>query len=157
MRLGNYLAFLSGALLAGCATANVIQTSQNTALVQSSAAPACGGIGAARVAQKEAAVATLKAGYDRYIIVDAASANNVHVYQTPGSYHTTAYASGPFVSATTTYQPGMPIVAGSHDQSFAIRMFKDGEPGAENAISARSALGPEWEKQLKQPILTCTN
>lgn len=155
MRSAGYFAPAVGLLLVGCAAANTIQTSRNTAIVQSSAAPICGGIGAARTAQKQAAIATLKAGYDRYIIVDAAAADNVHVYQPPGSYHTTAFANGPFVTATTTYQPGVPIVAGHHDQSFSIRMFKDGEPGSENALSARDTLGPDWEKQLKSPIMTC--
>jgi hypothetical protein len=146
-----------GATVAGCAAASTIQTSQNTAIVQSSAAPACGGMGAARVAQKQAAIATIKAGYDRYMIVDAASANNVRVYQTPGTYNTTGFVSGGYLNTTTTYQPGMPVVAGSHDQSFAIRMFKDGEPGASNALSAREALGPEWQKQVSKQIVTCTD
>ncbi|QKD01495.1 hypothetical protein [Mesorhizobium loti] len=142
--------------LAGCASANTVQTSKNTAVVQSSAAPACGEIGAAKVAQKQAAVATLKAGYDSYIIVDAASQNNVQVVQTPGTYNTTAVANGNYVTATTTYQPGVPIVMGHHNQAFAIRMFKNGEPGSENALSARDALGPDWQNKMKQVTLTCS-
>lgn len=117
---------------------------------------ACGEIGAAKVAQKQAAVATLKAGYDSYIIVDAASQNNVQVVQTPGTYNTTAVANGNYVTATTTYQPGVPIVMGHHNQAFAIRMFKNGEPGSENALSARDALGPDWQNKMKQVTLTCS-
>ena len=144
-------------LLGGCASANTIQTSKNTAIVSSSAAPACGGIGAARVAQRQAAVATLKAGYDSYVIQDAASENTVHVVQTPGIYNTTAVANGNFVTATTTYQPGVPIVTGRRGQAFAVRMFKDGEPGSENALSARDALGPDWQKKMNEVVMTCTN
>jgi hypothetical protein len=48
--------------LSACAGTNTIRTSQNTAIVQASAAPVCGGIGAARVAQKQAAIETIKAG-----------------------------------------------------------------------------------------------
>lgn len=75
----------------------------------------------------------------------------------PGTYNTTGFVSGGYLNTTTTYQPGMPIISGSHDQSFAIRMFKDGEPGAANALSARTALGPEWEKEVKKQIVTCTD
>lgn len=143
-------------MLSGCAAANTIQTSQNTAIVQAAAAPACGGIGAARVAQKQAAKATLQAGYDRYIIYNGASANNVGVVQGPGSYNTTANVVGNSVYARTTYTPGMPMMVGTHDQQFGIRMFKEGEPGANEAIDARSTLGPKWAQEMKRTTLTCT-
>jgi len=157
MKASAWAALGIAAMLSGCAAASTIQTSKNTAIVQSSAAPACGGMGAARVAQKQAAIATLNAGYDRYIIVDAASANNVQVYQAAGSYNTTGYVSGGYLHARTTYQPGTSIVSGTYDQSFAVRMFKEDEAGAHNALSARETLGPEWQKQVRQKILTCTD
>lgn len=142
--------------LAACAGTNTIRTSSDTAIVQASAAPICRGAGAAKVAQKQAAIETIKAGYDRYIIVDAASANNVQVAQTPGSYHTTGTVYGGYVSATTTYQPGMPIVYGTHDQAFAIKMFRDRDPGSGRAISARETLGPKWQELVKAgSIRTC--
>jgi hypothetical protein len=140
--------------LSACVGTNSVRTSNDTAIVQASAAPICGGIGAAKVAQRQAAIETLKDGYDRYIIVGAAAADNVHVYQTPGTYNTTATVNGSFIAATTTYQPGMPIVAGHHDQSFAVKMFHEGEPGAENALPARSVLGPKWQEIIKSGSLT---
>lgn len=142
--------------LSACASANTIQTSANTAIIQAGAAPACGAAGAARVAQKQAAVATLQAGFDRYIIVDAASQNNVRMVQGAGTYQTTAVRTGNWVNATTTYQPGPMMAAGSHDQSFSIRMFRDSEPGANMAISARSVLGPEWQTEMNKRTMTCT-
>jgi hypothetical protein len=75
----------------------------------------------------------------------------------PGTYNTAGFVSGGYLSTTTTYQPGMPVVAGSHDQSFAIRMFKEGEPSAANALSARMALGPDWQQQVNRQIVTCTD
>jgi hypothetical protein len=151
------LALLGCVLVGACAGTNTIRTSNDTAIVQASAAPVCGGIGAARVAQKQAAIETLRAGFDRYIIYDAASANNVQVAQMPGTYQTTGIVSGGFVSATTTYQPGPTIVAGSHDQAFAIKMFREGDPMAARAISARDTLGPKWQEAVKSGSLTtCT-
>jgi hypothetical protein len=145
---------LSAGLLWGCAGTNVIRTSNDTAIVQASAAPACGGIGAARVAQKQAAIETIKAGYDRYIIVDAASASNITTTQMPGTYNTTGVVRGGWVSAQTTYTPGPVITSGSHDAAFAIRMFRDGDPGANQALSARDTLGPKWPEIIKGGSLT---
>lgn len=148
----------STAALSACAGTNTIRTSQNTAIVQASAAPVCGGIGAARVAQKQAAIETIKAGYDRYVIVGAAAADNVHVAQMTGSYQTTGVVSGGYLNATTTYQPGPTMVYGSHDQNFGIRMFHDGEPGASGAISARQALGDKWQEMVKAgSVRTCAS
>jgi hypothetical protein len=144
-------------LLAGCAGTNTIRTSQDTAIVQASAAPICGGIGSAKVAQKQAAIETLKAGYDRYVILGAASTNNVRATQLPGSYRTTGTLQGGALNATTVYQPGPTMVSGTHDQSFAIRMFRDGEPGSGQALSAREMLGPEWPELVKAgAVRTCT-
>ena len=144
--------------LSACAGTNTIRTSQDTAIVQASAAPVCGGIGAARVAQKQAAIETIKAGFDRYIIVGAAAADNVQVAQMPGSYQTTGVVNGGYLNATTTYRPGPTIVYGSHDQNFGIRMFPDGEPGASNAISPRNMLGPKWQELVEAgSVRTCAS
>tara|TARA_R110002012_G_scaffold27229_1_gene87306 strand:+ start:29280 stop:29645 length:366 start_codon:yes stop_codon:yes gene_type:complete len=120
----------------------------------------CGSVGAARVAQKQAAIETIKAGYDRYIITGAASDNSVGVTQLPGHYNTygTANVYGNYgtFNATSVYQPGPTIVTGSYDQSFAIRMFKDGEAGAKQAVSAKETLGPKWEKIVKDGVRMCT-
>lgn len=146
---------LSVVALAACTSSNAVRTSANTAIIQTSAAPVCGGTGAAKVAQQQAAIETIKAGYDRYIIMDARSANNIGVMQTPGKFQTTGTLSGGVYNGTTTYQPGMPIVYGSHDQAFAIRMFRNGEPGAGQAIPARDILGPKWQEKVKAGVNTC--
>ncbi|TAN02336.1 MAG: hypothetical protein EPN45_11600 [Rhizobiaceae bacterium] len=153
----------SGVLLvSGCAGTDIIQTSGDTAIIQTRVAPICGSTGAVNTAQKQAAIETLKSGFDRFIIVGAASADTVHVTQGPGSYSTTGtmngnYRKGGFYTGTyngiTTYHPGMPIVHGDHRQAFSIKMFHKGEPGYENAISARKTLGPKWKDAMKQGSL----
>jgi len=143
------LALVAALLAAGCTSSNTIQTSADTMIIQTRAAPVCGGSGAARAAQRQAAIQTIKAGYDRYIIYDAASYSNVATRQMPGTYHTMGSVYGRNLMATTTYTPGPTIVSGSHRQSFAIKMFREGDPGAGRALSARSILGPEWEKAVE--------
>lgn len=148
---------LSALVLTACTSSNAIRTSSNTAIIQTSAAPICGGVGAARVAQQQAAIETIKAGYDRYVIMDAASASNVRIVQTPGSYQTIGTIGGGFINTSTTYRPGPAFAAGTHDQSFAIRMFRDNEPGAAQAVSAREILGEDWQALVQSGrVNTCT-
>lgn len=120
----------------------------------------CGGAGAANVAQKQVAIETLKAGFDRYVIVAAAASNDVRVTQMPGSYQTSGMATVHGNMATyhgnTRYVPGPTIVSGGHNQTFAIRMFRNGDSGAANAVSARDTLGPKWQEMVKAgTIRTC--
>lgn len=143
--------------LSGCAGTNAIRTSQDTVIIQASAAPVCGSIGAARVAQRQAAIETIKAGYDRYVILGGAAASNVTATQMPGTYHTAGHYGGGWVSARTTYTPGPVIYSGSHDQSFAVKMFREDDPYASQAISARDTMGPKWAEEIKGgSVTTCT-
>ena len=75
--------------------------------------------------------------------------------QLPGSYNTTATYGGGFYRGRTTYEPGATIVSGSHDQGLAVAMFRDGDTGAQQAISAREMLGPEWAEKVKTGVRTC--
>ena len=142
-------------VLGACARGQAVRTSANTMIVQTSAAAVCGGQGALAASQRLAAIETIRAGYDRYIITGGEAQNNVRVSQLPGSYNTEGtYGRGSY-QATTTYQPGATIVSGSHDQGLAIVMFHEGEPGAQQAIGAREALGPEWEDKVKKGVNFC--
>lgn len=150
------LLILCGAVLAGCTSSSTIRTSQNTAVIQTSAAPVCGAVGAAQAAQTQAAIETIKAGYDRYVIVGAQAANNVAVSQMPGQYQTSGQYNGfGGWNSTTVYRPGPLVVSGSHDQALGIRMFREGEIGAEQAVSARDVLGPKWAELVKSGKHTC--
>jgi hypothetical protein len=137
-----------------------MRVSQNQAIIQTSAAPACGNVGAARAAQKQAAVETIKAGYDRYIITSAAAANNVQSTQMPGTYQTygtvNSYRGYGTVNATTTYTPGPTFYSGTHDQAIGVRMFKTGEPGFEQALDAKETLGPKWAMIVKDGVNICS-
>ena len=144
------------AVLVGCTQTDSIKVSENQAIISTSAAPICGGAGAGRVAQKMAAIETIRAGYDRYVVVGANRDDTTRLVQMPGQYRTTGSFTGyGGFSANTVYSPGPTFVAGRHSQQLAIRMFRDGEPGADQAISARSVLGPKWESLVKTGISTC--
>lgn len=154
---------LSG--LTACASSSVMDVASDTIVINTAAAPACGQRGAQDVAVKRAAYETLRRGYDKYVILGAQAQNNVGVvgytprvantYSTGtlNTYGNTGTYSG---SSNTYYSGGQPIIAGSHDQQLAVRMFRTGDPGAERAVDARQVLGPEWQTVLsKGPGSTC--
>jgi hypothetical protein len=148
-----------GLLLSGCASSSVMDLDRNTISVSTRAAPACGAKGAQQVAIKTAAIETLRRGFDRYIILGAQAQNNVGIvghtpviantYQngTINSYGNSATYTG---TANTYYSGGEPIIAGTHDQEIAVRMFAVNDPQGDNAIDARRVLGPEWQKAVKK-------
>jgi hypothetical protein len=109
--------------------------SQDTFRLLTSAAPVCGPVGAQNVAIRRAAIETINRGFDRFVILDAASADTVRVVG---------------YSAAT----GTPIFAGGHSQGLIVKMFKDSDPNGANAISARAALGAKWEDAIKESAST---
>ena len=145
-------------LLAGCASSSVLEVASDTIQISTSAAPVCGQSGAQAVASKRAAIETLKRGYDGYIIVGADAQNNVRVVGTTpvtantysngtiNGYGNTATYSG---QSHTTFGGGFPIIAGHHEQSLVIRMFRAGDPGSERAVNTKQVLGPEWQKEME--------
>jgi hypothetical protein len=79
--------------------------------------------------------------------------------QLPGSYNTVGTASfygnvGTY-QAATTYQPGPMLVTGGHHEDIAIKMFKPADPGFDQAIDAKSALGPKWQQIARDGVITC--
>lgn len=145
---------LSIALIAGCASGSAVRTSQNTALIQATAAPSCGSAGASQVAEQQAAIETLRAGYDRYVITGGAAQNNVQVLRLPQTSTTNGNFSNNSWTANTTYST-QTVVSGSHDQSFSIVMYRDTDPEAANAISARAVLGSDWQEAVADGVSIC--
>ena len=148
-------------VLAACAESSVTPISKNEFFLSTSAAPACGQAGAARVAAKMVAVETLRAGFDGFVILGVQSANNVGAVTLPptGAYTNstfTGYGNTVSGSSTTTFTGGGPIFYGTHDRGLAVRMFRQGDGGYDNAVDARTFLGEDWEKVTKNGVSTCT-
>jgi hypothetical protein len=107
-----------------------------------------------------AAVATLRNGYQRYVILGGGVQNNTRVVTTAPTYSTTygtasLYGNTAYGSSTTYYGGGSTFVAGRNNADFAVRMMNPGEPGFGNGIDAKSVLGKEWEKKVREGINTC--
>ncbi|MGB7321650.1 MAG: hypothetical protein WBC95_09570 [Albidovulum sp.] len=147
--------------LAACASTTVTPVAKNQVIISTSAAPACGRSGAAKVVSKMAAVETIRRGYQRYVIVGANSANNVQAIRTGPTYANTygnasVYGNTAYGSSTTYYGGQQTIFVGSNDADLGVVMFNPGERGFNEGIDARSELGVEWEKLVKDGIQTCS-
>lgn len=151
-------------LLAGCAQTSTIPLAANTVQITSRAAPACGAEGAERMAFRQAAVETINRGFDSFVILNGqyqgdtfvAGYTPVQAYSS-GTAHVNSFGNSATVygNTTTTYTGGQPITMTRHSQGLIVRMFKDGDPAAANALSARDSLGPEWSKIVREKNYTC--
>lgn len=127
--------------LAACAQSSVMQLDANTAAVTVSAAPVCGMAGAQRVAYQDAAIETLRLGYDRFIIAGARSQDNLS-----GVLFTPMTASS--FGSTETISGGDPLFLFHHRQQIVVKMFHSTDPMASRAVSARGVLGEHWRRRL---------
>ena len=135
------LGILLIALASGCVDTNTTQLSQNTIRVDVSAAPACGRTGAVRMVNKISAVETLRLGYDKYVIAQSASQDNVRVV----GYNTQTYGSYGYGNFNASSY-ATPIVGGSRDAAGIVTMFNASDPPGRQAIDARQQLGPDWKE-----------
>ena len=101
-------------------------------------APICSREDANRLALRQAAVETIKAGFENFIVINTGGGDYISGY-TPVTAHTTLYGN----SATTTVSGGAPHVA--HRRVLAIQMFHAGGSGSEAALSAHAVLGSDWQ------------
>lgn len=148
------------AILMGCASTSVTPVAKNQVIISTSAAPACGRSGSLKVANALAAVETIRRGYERFVIQGMNSQNNVRVAQMPvrgatTNYNFNRYGSTTTGTAQTSFYGGGPIVLGSNDADIAVLMMNPGDAGFSNAIDAKQALGPDWQKLVENGIKTC--
>jgi hypothetical protein len=108
------------ALLGGCASSSVQPMSNSSFQISSTTAPVCGRSAAPKIASKIAAIEVIRRGGDLFILEDAASDE---------------HAAGMFARSR---------------QAIIVRTLNDGQPGSEDALSARQVLGADWEKQVRQ-------
>ncbi len=152
-------------LCAGCTRTSTVPLAADTIQITVTAAPLCGAVGAQEVAIRYAAAETIKAGFDRFIVIGQKDEDNVGVIgYTPMTARTTSTGTASSIGNTvnvntqsnTTFSGGQPIVGGHHDNTLVIKMFRDSDEAAASAISARHFLGPDWQTAVQaHRIGTC--
>ena len=148
-------------LFAGCASSTVTPVSKNEFMLDTSGEAMCGRSGTVKVATKMAAVETIRAGYDGYIILNTQSQNNVQVVQTApygASTSSTYYGSGntTYGQSNTTFYGGDPMILGEYSERLLVRMFRRNEESFANAVDAREYLGDGWAELVESGVRTCT-
>lgn len=108
-------------LVAGCTQTSIQPMAQDTFLVSTNAAPACGPNGTRNVAFKSAAIEVIRRGGDLFII----SQDNTD----------TSLQGDIFTGMYTNYSQGM-----------VVRLIQPNTPEAANALSARQTLGANWQQ-----------
>lgn len=159
--MGKKFSLLLGALaLSGCVETSVVPVAQNQIIINTSAAPICGGTGAQNVAVKMAAVEALRRGYDRFIVLGAASENNTGVFQTGPTYATTTttlntYGNYGYGQSNTTFGGNNTIIYGTHDSSLGVLLLKRGDPDYARGVDAKEVLGEKWKEIAEKGVATC--
>ena len=131
--------------VSGCAGTSTIPLSQDSFQITANAAPICGPSGAQKVAVRQAAAETIRRGYDRFIITGGQASQSVVgvtpvVVQPLGGGGAIAYGGAPLISS---------------GQGLVVKMFRDSDPAASNALSARAELGPNWQEIASKNTVTC--
>jgi hypothetical protein len=147
-------------MLAGCASTSITQLSRNEAMISTSAAPICHTSGATSVANQSAAITTIKQGFARFIILGYGAEDNTRLVTTGPTYATTngtfnSFGNTMYGNATTTYGGQTTFVAGRNEAQLRVVMLNPGDTGYEQGLDAKQALGPDWEKKVKDGVPTC--
>jgi hypothetical protein len=135
--LPKVLILTSAMALFACAQTDIQPLSANSFKVATTAAPACGRNGARKVANQAAAIEVIKRGGDAFVIVGDQTGSRV----TGGSFNQ--------YTGFQTYN--------SNEQDLIIEMLAKGQQGYDQALSARTILGSEWQTIVAEGVpATCT-
>ena len=107
-----------------------------------------------------AAIATIRAGYDRFIVGGFGTTNNTHVVSTGPTYATTTgtfnrFGNTAYGTANTIFGGQSTVLTGSNDAEMQILMLAPGDAGYQQGIDARATLGADWQKKVQDGINNC--
>ena len=147
-------------LVSACASTSFTQLARNQAVVSTSAAAVCHTSGAAEVAKQGAAIATIKQGFERFIIVGYGTEDKTRIVSTGPTYATTTgtynrFGNSVYGSSTTQFGGQSTFIAGRNEAQLHIVMLNPGDEGFDQGLDAKQALGPDWEAKVKDGVPTC--
>ena len=156
---------LTALLLAGCVETSVMPLSTDTFQINATSDQDCGKSGAQKVAVQVAALETIKRREERFIILGSDGQSSRYLSGIMPIYSKTKSDLGGGKDgnktnanshSNTTTTGGVPIFSESHEQILMVRVIREDDPAAEQALVAKAILGPEWAKIVqKGKINTC--
>lgn len=128
---------LAASVLSGCTTIDAMPMNSNTWQVSSESSGFLFTGRDRQEAMKYAANLTIQQGFERFVIVDAASDNgSVYIGNTRASATTSVYGN----RAYTQFDGGEPMFTPTSAAHLVVRMFRPGDAGYEQALDARAVL-----------------
>ena len=135
--LGVLLVALLG-VMTGCARTSTSPVAVDTIEVAVRVGTICDRTDADRIAHRQAAVETIKRGFEDYIVIDSVGGDHVEDFA-PLTARTNLYGG----STTTLFSEDAPLLA--HHRVLTVRMFRAGQGDSAETVSARAVLGSDWE------------
>lgn len=121
-------------LLTACVHESAMPLGNNMVQIDVSAAPVYGRAGAQRIAMENAAKATLKMGYDKFIIVNNSGWNESTV--TAGSSSSAGGSAYGFSGSSNSFAS-----TNRHPEAkILVHMFHNGDKGSKDAVDAKQFL-----------------
>ena len=124
--------------LTGCARTSTAPVGEDTIEITVHVATICDGRDAERLAQRHAAVETVRRGFDDYVVIGSVGGDHV-ADDAPETARTTLLGD----SGRTLFSEDAPLLA--HHRMLTVRMFRAGEGDSAATVSARAVLGDDWE------------
>ena len=122
----------------GCARTSTAPVDVDTIEIAVRVATICDGRDADRLARRQAAVETIRRGFEDYIVIDSVGGD--HVTDTaPATARTNLYGN----RTGTLFSEDAPLLA--HHRVLTVRMFHAGQGDSTATVSARAFLGDDWE------------
>ena len=132
--------------LVGCIRTNAIQLDADTVAVTATAAPACSAASARCIAYEDAAIQTLRDGFESFIVLGFNGQENPQLVGATPLVATTCGSPG---FSSTTVTGGYPIIMSRHEQQIVVRMFNASDAASNQAVSARATLGLDSPDALR--------
>lgn len=136
-------------VMAGCARTSTAPLDADTIQIAVRVATICDGRDAERLAHQQAAVETIRRGFEDYIVVGSVGGDHV-AGDPPVTARTTLYGNDTGALSSES----APLLA--HHRVLTVRMFQAGQGDSEATVSARAVLGNDWESLVtKGAPATC--
>ena len=134
-------------VLAGCARTSTVPVDADTIEIAVRVAAICDGRDAERLARRQAAVETIRRGFDDYVVVDSLGGDHV-ADDTPATARTNLFGDG----TRALFSEDAPLLA--HHRVLTVRMFRAGEGDSTATVSARALLGDHWQTLVTKGVPT---
>ena len=140
--LGILLVALVG-VTTGCARTSAVPVDADTIEISVRVATICDRTDADRLARRQAAVETIRRGFQDFVVLDSVGGDHAAGHA-PESARTNLYGT----SAAPLFSEDAPLRA--HHRVLIVRMFQAGQGESAATESARAILGEDWEALVRK-------